>query len=304
MDEINYKRSTNKQSSCPPSDDSDEYVYSPTGTKILKTERYGWGMQDSPGKFEYIDKKLLNIDDIYQRKAKRARILNLAREWSWAACGTITVANRNGKLYVVDGQHRVLAAKSRNDIERLPCLVLGSNGTRDEADTWIKANTHRNSPSSIERFKALKESGDVDAIYLQDQFDRLKIRITSHAKNPLEIQSIQAPLNIIHRDKVQFYKLVNLISELCKDSPINEWILSGLDYIGEKHDLENQRLHDRILKIGPHRITESAKEAAAYYKRGGRKIWAYGILREINRGLRQRFYIDNFDGWSFAEDSQ
>lgn len=267
-----------------------------------KVQRYNWDdVIDAPGKLMYIDKEDLVVDESYQRTATKGRVRNIARSWSWLACGVIIVANRFGVLYVVDGQHRALAAKSRPEVRKLPCIVYQSESGKEEADAWVKANTHRKMPTSVERFKALKESGNEDAIYLQEVLDRLNIKISGHTNGPSTIKSIQRALEIIKRDRTQFEILITLLAELCTDHPINEWLLSGLDYIGQKDDLSNKRIRERVLKIGPDVLTSGAKEASAYFKKGGPKIWAYGILKELNRGLKQRWYVDNYDGWSFKE---
>lgn len=91
-----------------------------------KVQRYGWTMQDKQGEQRQINKNLLLVNDDYQRTASASKILEIASEWSWIGCGVIIVAKRDGSYWVIDGQHRVLAAKRRSDIKEMPCLVLMS----------------------------------------------------------------------------------------------------------------------------------------------------------------------------------
>ena len=138
-------------------------------------------------------------------------------------------------------------------------------------------------------------------MYLQNTLDKYKIKLTKHGGSAMEMKSIQCPLNILKKDPERFDKLFALIAELCIQYPINEWLIAGIGYIGQSLDLSDGRLHDRFIKIGPDRLTKAAKEASAYYRRGGPKVWGNGILKELNYGLRQRFYVDNFDGWALKD---
>lgn len=68
-----------------------------------------------------------------------------------------------------------------------------------------------------------------------------------------------------------------------------------MDHIGQKLNLEDPRLRNRILSIGVIRLMEGANSASAYYSRGGPKVWADGMMKEINHGLRNKFelYVNN-----------
>ena len=96
-----------------------------------------------PGELLYLNKNILEIDHSYQRNAKNARVLKLARRWNWLSCGVLTVAKRSGRYYVVDGQHRLMAALKRADIDQLPCLVFESSEMREEAVAFRDANKER-----------------------------------------------------------------------------------------------------------------------------------------------------------------
>ena len=73
----------------------------------------------------------LHIDPTYQRSIDTAPsqtlIRRIAVHWDWGLCQPLTVAKRDdGMLYVIDGQHRLAAAKARHDIYDLPCVVVSS----------------------------------------------------------------------------------------------------------------------------------------------------------------------------------
>jgi hypothetical protein len=78
---------------------------------------------------------------------------------------------------------------------------------------------------------------------------------------------------------------------LCATTPIFERLLTALFFLNANVEggVSDPRMRERLTKLGPGGIMDATGKAAAYYSRGGAKIWAEGILNEVNRGLRHRF---------------
>lgn len=96
---------------------------------VTKVERFGWTIKDAPGVMTLLDKKVLQIHQDYQRQAIVSKIRAITATWSWVACGAIIVGKRCGEYWVIDGQHRVLAARQRADITALRRAPAGLRGT-------------------------------------------------------------------------------------------------------------------------------------------------------------------------------
>lgn len=65
-------------------------------------------IDDAKGDLCYVGVDRLKIDPLYQRDSasNTAKINDLAKTWSWIACGVLSVAKRkNGDLYCFDGAH-------------------------------------------------------------------------------------------------------------------------------------------------------------------------------------------------------
>lgn len=96
---------------------------------------------------QYCTPSQLAIDPTYQRDLDRnslRMIDRIAREWDWGLCQPLVVASRpGGSYYVIDGQHRLEAARLRGDIEQLPCVILYPGDPADEAATFVKLNQER-----------------------------------------------------------------------------------------------------------------------------------------------------------------
>jgi hypothetical protein len=264
--------------------------------KTTKVERYKWTTKDEPGTFVQLNKGDLQVHPEYQRSANSKKVLQIASEWSWVSCGAIIIGERSGEYWVIDGQHRVLAAKKRSDIKKLPCLVFMTTGVVEEAKGFLAVNTGRGAVSAFDRFKALVTSGDEAAIAVENLFSRLNVNMTpGGAMKPLDFASIGWALSKAGGNRASFETVMTLAAEVCKDvAPLHEKLVSGLYYLHFAHKqggLNEKNLRNRIISVGPGRLLEGASRAAAYYTKGGAKIWAQGMMDEINKGLHTKFDI-------------
>ena len=111
----------------------------------------------------------LKIDPAYQRTidtgGSQTLMRRIAMFWDWGLCQPLTVAKReDGTLMVVDGQHRLAAAKLRNDIYDLPCVVTAYANASDEAAAFVALNQQRRPLSKLDLFKAALAAEDNDAV--------------------------------------------------------------------------------------------------------------------------------------------
>lgn len=260
---------------------------------VTKVERFGWTIKDAPGVMTLLDKKVLQIHQDYQRQAIMFKIRAITTTWSWVACGAIIVGKRCGEYWVIDGQHRVLAAQQRADIAALPCLVFETESVQQEARGFLDANGGRKPISSIDKFRASIAAGDETAQYVSSLFDDLGITPQRHANKALEIRSVTWAMSCARENREAFEVVMRLAAEMCQEIPICEMLLGGLYYL-QTHStisLRDKRLRDRLKKIGVTRLIEGAKRAAAYFTKGGAKVWANGMLEELNKGLRDKITI-------------
>ena len=83
----------------------------------------------------------LQIDESYQRSIdtgpSQSLVKRIARDWDWGLCQPLNVAKReDGSLWVIDGQHRLAAARDRGDIYDLPCVVIASRCAGSRSAIW------------------------------------------------------------------------------------------------------------------------------------------------------------------------
>lgn len=129
----------------------------------------------------------LEIDPRYQRSIdnseSQALIADIALNWHWGRAQVLTVARREGRLFVVDGQHRLAAAKLRGDIQQLPCLIEEFSDVAEEAALFNDLNDKRRPVSAIDKFRAAVVAGDAECIAIGAALDRAGLALAPHT-NP------------------------------------------------------------------------------------------------------------------------
>lgn len=267
----------------------------PNGPPVDKVEKFGWVITDQPGELMWLDKGLLQIDHEYQRDhVNNERVLRITRQWSWVACGTLAVGRRaDGTFWVMDGQHRKLAADKRSDIPKLPCMVFRVYGKSQEAGAFLSLNTERGPVKTIDKFNALVMAKDAHALAVKSmvEADGYTIKRGAHEGN---VQCLGTLMSAVRKD-----------GEVAKVA----WVLCTKLYQrkGNVHDkvfsaLFNAESFMRQQECGslcdPHNVAALIRHdvtavinsinAAVAYHGGGEKAGAEGVIRLLNKGRRTR----------------
>lgn len=264
-----------------------------TSTGVDKVSRYGWKTKDEQGRLMMVNKELLQVDPRYQRDALPQKVADITARWSWVACGALVVALRDGEYWVIDGQHRALAAKRRSDIEALPCVVFRTEDERQEARGFLDLNTGRKPVSSFAKQRAMAAAGDELAEFVQETCESLGLAIRPTAHAPMQIQCVAWAMRRAASNREDFAQVLKLATEICAadEMPVLERIAEGLWQLHTRcgDGLDDARLERRIREKGARLLLDAANRAAAFYAHGGGRVWAQGMLNEINKGLRSKF---------------
>jgi hypothetical protein len=152
-----------------------------------------------PPAYEAIDLDLVPliscfVDDRYQRRVSQGsmmRIRRILRDFTWARFGAITVARTKDNGYaVIDGQHRVIAARTLG-IADVPAVIV-SGDTADQAADFVGINTTRTSVATIDKFRARVASGDETACEVAELLSRLDISTDVAAGTSLQPRQTRA----------------------------------------------------------------------------------------------------------------
>lgn len=142
--------------------------------------------QGRPPVLQSISPDDLLVDDTYQRAANNeqgnALIRRIAHSWDWSLCQPLVVSRRaNDELYVIDGQHRLAAAKMRGDIGFLPCVIINYPDPAAEAAGFVALNQQRRPLTRIELFRAAVVAGDPVCCEIVEAMDAIGLSLAPHA---------------------------------------------------------------------------------------------------------------------------
>lgn len=125
-------------------------------------------MKNVTVKHDLVDVRTLKLA-AYQRSPQMSRIRIMASKFDENIIGTIVVSEREGQLFIVDGQHRVMLAKVKG-IPFLWAEIHTGLTYEEEAKLFkIRNNDDGNQvrPAKAEIFHASVESKDPDSIHIK-----------------------------------------------------------------------------------------------------------------------------------------
>ena len=252
-----------------------------------KAARYNCVIRNAPGQFAMLHKSELAVDPAYQRnKINQRRVDALTRGWDWGACGCLIVALRDDdKWFVVDGQHRKLAADQRPDIQELPCLVFETANRREEAQTFLAINQGRVGVGSLDRYRAQLLSGDKTAYAVEAMLKSTGHR-TGDTPSARTVSCVACLYNLANEDRARFERLWPLLAELHPDGPMTDTVIRGLwtvdKWLGERSVTEPP-YREKLLVIGGKGLNYEIRREMAVIGQGGSRVCACAIAKYLNK---------------------
>lgn len=150
---------------------------------------------------DWIDKGLIDIDPAYQRGLDEARAQKIALGFAWDTFGAVVVAPKEGGRYsIIDGQHRLAAAKLHPMVSVVPAIVIAAIGTAAEAGSFVGINADRKNVSALDLFWAMLAAEDEDALTVSQVVARAGVTICRHpasAYKPAETIAVSAIRSVV-----------------------------------------------------------------------------------------------------------
>ena len=132
--------------------------------------------------FDWIDISRLVVDETYQRRITgggNKHINGIVRDMRWAKFQPLIVtANDDGRFAVIDGQHRLEAARRHPDVTEVPCWIVPTTDVAAQASTFVDVNQARIQVTRINVFWAQLAAGHPDAVWLKSVCDRAGVTIS------------------------------------------------------------------------------------------------------------------------------
>lgn len=154
------------------------------GATATKRPRTYPPVRGVPPSIEWVSVGDLRVDGDYQRSIEsepsQRLVASIAAHWDWRLCMPLAVSRRDDGRYVIDGQHRLAAAKMRKDIVHLPCSIGTYDGVADEAAMFVAANRARRAINRLDDFHAALVAGDEDALETNRVIETAGLRVARH----------------------------------------------------------------------------------------------------------------------------
>jgi hypothetical protein len=265
-----------------------------------RAKRYGWNIVDNKGELEYLPKNILHVDDLYQRSiTSNRRVVDIARDWSYLACGALIVVQRSdGTYYVVDGQHRKLAADKRDEITMLACIVFRVHDVKDEAMGFVRANTVRGNIRTLEKFKAKLVAQDPTALDIKALVEEVGYRI-GPSKMLESISCVSLLEKYYAADKVRLRKSLRVAAVVCRPQPIHNRLVQGLFTLerwlldkDSRWSIVDRESISKLSDVGQSAILKKIAEASSLHGKGGDRMCAIGVAMILNHRRHTSNRID------------
>ena len=256
---------------------------------VDKVSRYKWKIRNEPGEFHMIPKGELNIDHSYQRnKINRKRVAEIARNWDYIACNTLAVSLReDNSWWVIDGQHRKLAADLRPDITTLPCLVFDAESVKDEALAFLAINTGKVGVAGLDRFRAMLRAGDPPAAGLNAVLESTghKAGATGATKT---VACIITLLTLYRESQDRFTRLWPLIADMHPASPVVDAVAKALWVVDKWLDETERRItespyREKCLALGGLSASALIRQEALVTGHGSTRTAGAAIAKWLNK---------------------
>lgn len=164
----------------------------------------------------------------------RAKVNQIKREFDPNQVEPVIVSFREGKYYIVDGQHTALAIYERNGEDGttlIMCDVREGLTYEQEAQLFYDLNTNKRQPSAADKIWALVCAGDADAIEFKNLIERCGY--TFGRKSPNTISPIHTCWKIFNgrAGAERLESILNLIHDTWPNdaSAVNIAIVDGLN---------------------------------------------------------------------------
>ena len=135
------------------------------------------------------------IPGIYQRPTHPTQVANIVKSFDEAKLGTLTVSQRDGNWYLVDGAHRLSALRTLG-YTHTACLVLQNLTCADEADFFRKQDDDKRFLKPIDFFRAGLVAGDEKCLKINEIVKANGLQISKSHNSFNEIAAINTILEI------------------------------------------------------------------------------------------------------------
>lgn len=189
----------------------------------------------------------MHVSPLAQRDMNPGRANQIASNFDLEQIGTPTVNERDGKFYIIDGQHRVEALRLIGwGDQQIQCWTYSGLTEQEEAEKFLKLNDTL-SVSAFSKFKVGVQAGRLEECDI-DRIVRAQSLRVSQDKGNGAISAVSA-LRRIYRGPgpKALAKTLRIIRDAYGDAGMNSSVLTGIGLLCARYDDSILR-EDRIVE--------------------------------------------------------
>ena len=234
----------------------------------------------------------IQIDRKMYQRPLQSHVRKIAKEWNDDKCDPLMVNYRNdGYFYVIDGQHRLEAARMRG-IDSLVCVCFVGLSLKEEADIFTEQNEGTKKLTPYDTYKANLCRGEETDMTIYRVCEKYGIRVVKSTGCRV-LRSVTMARTIVTRNDGE---RLSWIFNVFKESGWNNHketyaadIMAGVNNVCNAHEKELGVVEEKLVEFFK---TSNPKELVSLanieYPNYGRQIRLNMILEDIINGNKKR----------------
>lgn len=268
----------------------------------MKYDRYSppkRGEHDDPRDMIYVCVKDLEIDPVVQRALQR-RSPVWKREWDWDQAEVATVALRDGRLIVVEGQNRISKLREERPDARMWVVLALSSGREKEAAAALGISNGRRAHAALDKWRLAAEAGERHEVLAEEVLKEYGITLVDGTSRT-GINAVTSLSLVIHsRGKApeqgaalldQVLKVITMTYGPDDDKRFEGSMIRGIASVFEANSerrIDLRRLSQRMAERTPDKWIAIAKDAASVHNEPNAWIFlAREVTRAYNKGMKK-----------------
>lgn len=241
--------------------------------------------------FKVLNSGELVVCNEYQRPLNEAKIRLIIRDYDPQVVNPVKVSYRNGRYYVVDGQHTVAALERMNDGKPVDvqCKVFYGMSQSDEARLFVKQTGHSSGVPISFKLRALANDGDPDVTAMVKSCERCGFDVSWI---PCATRGKICAAGALwtawkSNGQEQFERVLTVIKSAWEGSPesLQGSIIGGIAFVYKHYAsaIDDSRMAKKLAAVRPEAVVRDGKVFAS-----GKRGVAQNVLRIYNAGRKSK----------------
>lgn len=243
------------------------------------------GNVNNTSNIHYLKISDMEINPRTQRALRLAHAEELANEFDWSKFGTPMLSFRDGRYFLLDGQHRVEGARIKGFGEkRVRCEVFSDLSEADEA-ALFRGRNNTKAVGTIDNFKIGVVARDPECVEIDMVTRSVGYVVSSTSATPGTLQAVAALRKANSRGTLE--RTLTVLRDSLGDAGMAGVLIDGLSLVIEKHpEVTNETLTKAISGVrgGMRGVVALGQEVKERNNTSQSQAQACALVNVLNRG--------------------